>query len=233
MLYAEEFNLDVLRFNLREIDKYHKAIQQTKIINNRLSSNKCVTNGEYYLTEIMGYTCYAVAHMYRTSFILENELFFKGKLFYEDTEWLPRVLLKAKRVSYLNEIIYNYVRRLGSITLSLETEKKEKLIDNRWYIIDQLLLSINQQSNPNIRLWMRGSISLKTIAILKYTQDNFPNNINQTIKKIYDRGLIPLKSNKMTIKQKFIVFLININPSLFLFSVKVFRKCFRKKLEHD
>ena len=68
-------------------------------------------------------------------FLLENELFFKKGLIYEDMLWLFEVVLNANRMSVVPQQTYLYIIRNNSITTTLNSTKK---IDSWIYIIESL-----------------------------------------------------------------------------------------------
>lgn len=59
---------------------------------------------------------------------LKNEgcLFTEG-IYFEDTDWTPRMLVRAKRVASTNTIVYNYFQREGSITKAVNRSKQQKV----------------------------------------------------------------------------------------------------------
>ena len=73
----------------------------------------------------------AVLNLYRKTFLMDNNLFYKVGYYYEDTEMLPRLFLTANKVIYIDYPFYNYVIREDSIMTSSVTEIKKKMaIDN-------------------------------------------------------------------------------------------------------
>lgn len=68
----------------------------------------------------------AVLNLYRRSFLLKNDLLFKQGRYYEDMEMLPRMYLKAGRITYVDFDFYCYVIRKDSITTSLGNPRKAR-----------------------------------------------------------------------------------------------------------
>lgn len=64
--------------------------------------------------------------VYRRDFLAQNQLYFEEGLFFEDVEWMPRVLYQAKYVVYLPIPFYYYRLRGNSIMTSIFTHKKFK-----------------------------------------------------------------------------------------------------------
>lgn len=76
---------------------------------------------------ICAYQWYAPAwlNMYRREYLLQNELYFKKGIYFEDVEMLPRVFLPAKRITCIEGVFYHYVIRENSIMTSEKDEKKK------------------------------------------------------------------------------------------------------------
>lgn len=77
---------------------------------------------------IRAYQWYAPAwlNMYRREYLLENALYFKKGIYFEDVQMLPRVFLPAKKIACLDGIFYHYIIRENSIMTSNKDEKKKK-----------------------------------------------------------------------------------------------------------
>lgn len=63
--------------------------------------------------------------VYLRSFLIDNHLCFEPGIYHEDNYFTPQVLLAAKKVSSINEYVYAYRIRKGSITAHV-TEKHVK-----------------------------------------------------------------------------------------------------------
>ena len=59
---------------------------------------------------------HTVLSIYRTAFLRDNNLYQSDGLLMEDFGWTPRVWFFAKRFAYLDETLYAYRRRPGSLT---------------------------------------------------------------------------------------------------------------------
>jgi glycosyltransferase involved in cell wall biosynthesis len=115
MAQVERDNLDVLRFNYQNVRVNsageYEPFQPYKSPH-QVDGGTDVVSGETYLDERMGYACYAC------QFVINRELIdrFALGIHFEDTEWLPRMMLQAKRVGSTPMVVYNYFIREGSIT---------------------------------------------------------------------------------------------------------------------
>ena len=66
----------------------------------------------------------ACLNMYRRNFLLQNDLFFKVGIYFEDMQMLPRVFLSAQKISCIEGFFYHYIVRDNSIMTSQKNEKK-------------------------------------------------------------------------------------------------------------
>ena len=134
MEQVERENLDVLRFdyrNVRIVNSEELIVNSEGLIVNsgkyevyepnkyphKVDMRTDTVSGERYLEERMGYACYPVMFIIRRCLLineLENEgiselgkdcLFTEG-IHFEDTEWLPRMMLRAKRVNSTQLMVY-------------------------------------------------------------------------------------------------------------------------------
>ena len=65
---------------------------------------------------------------YRRGFLIENNLCFREGILHEDNEFTPRACLKAKKVTVIPDVLYNYRVRPGSIMTTRGMKSKESLI---------------------------------------------------------------------------------------------------------
>lgn len=82
---------------------------------------------EFIEKSIRAYQWYAPAcfNMYRRDFLLQNELFFKVGIYFEDMQMLPRVFLSAQKIACIDGVFYHYVVRDNSIMTSKKDIKKQ------------------------------------------------------------------------------------------------------------
>lgn len=136
--------------------------------------------------------------LFRTSIIKKNKIYFENRAFFEDVGFLPRYLWFASKVISLNESLYYYIQRPGSITKSYNT------------IIDQS----SRNTIKLIREHFNGKIddrylSAFEVRILLY-MINYSLENNKTAEDLYKR-VRDLKSSifYIPLKHKIAVFLIS------------------------
>ena len=73
-----------------------------------------------------------VASFYKREFLLKNNLFFTEEILHEDSEFTPKVYLKAEKIEYFNCPFYFYRQRSGSI-MSKVTDKSNTSLEKICY----------------------------------------------------------------------------------------------------
>lgn len=188
---AERDNLDVLRFryqNVRESGEAFVPHEGMKKDYNNYSSEP--TDGLTFLNERMGTQCYVVQFLVKAD-IVRQELFTPG-IFFEDTDWTPRMFLRAKRVASTELVVYNYLWREGSITLSQrDTTKMRKQLNDKM----NLLHKLNEWGKMVAdRRWFDGMISGLVINVVGIIAQHFYKERKEFIKKIKSYRVLPIKN---------------------------------------
>ena len=201
----EEKELDILRFQVREVsDTKEPSLPQFEF---SLKETQDVRSGSQYLQDFMGYACYACQFLFRTSFLTNNSLWFKSGIIFEDTEWTPRALNLAKRVSSINILAYNYLMRAGSITRG-SVEKKTK---GQLFIIDEMK---KQMAEAPGKQWYEGMIANLVISIITATATTLYRQRKEIIKQLKEMNVFPLSTYHSSMKGRRKIHLINCSPSL-------------------
>jgi glycosyltransferase involved in cell wall biosynthesis len=220
---AENEDLDILRYNYVAVRDNGEIFPKTRNSVSSIVYSENIVDGETFLANCLGWACYPWLFLFKTSLIKENHLIFIDNIYFEDVEWLIRVLPVAKRVRSIDMQVYYYLQRLGSITQSIQFEKKNKIISDKLFIIKKLKQYSRKTYNKKVTLWCNGMISLTIMGILAFLANELPERKKEIIKLIYDQEFLPLKSYQFTFKQKRDLFIININPHLY---------CYLKRKKH-
>ena len=213
----EEDDLDALRFNYRRVYENGRIAETEKLV----LSNKKIKTGKKFISDDLGNLCYGVMYLFKTEIIKQQNLFFKTDIYFEDVEWLSRVLLQINKIGYLDKLVYNYFRRTGSITLSIDTQKKEKLLRDKLTVIDSVLEIRDHCRDKGVIRWSKKMLSLSAVSLINAVIHDFYPQRKYYINELKRRNLFPL-SFYSTKKIKFIwrVILLNISPSLYCWIIK-------------
>ena len=217
----ESKKLEALRFNYMPVKESGEIIPKKGNATFNVFFSEKVVDGETFLSEYLGWSCYVWSFLFDRSYIIENELFFIENLYIEDVEWLIRFMPQVKRVCSIDLQIYYYLLRVGSITQNIQTDKSKKLINDGLFVLNKLHLLSKETKNRKTRLWAKGMISFSVMWILTFLSKESAERKKEIIKNLKSEGIIPLKAYHFTLKQWFDLIMINLSPSMYCY--------FRKK----
>ena len=212
---AEKQNLDVLHYNYEEVDTNYQIIPKKKSATYAAVFKNDIIDGKKFLSERLGWACYVWTYLFKTSFLRKGKFVFEKGIYFEDVEWLPRVLIQAQRVNSINRHVYNYLRRANSITKAVDIKKKEKLLNDKIQLIDNLIQITKDVNHKKVTNWCEGLIALSTMSILSSVGNIFPEKTKDIVKELRDRNVFPLRAHNFTAKQIMNAFIINISPYVY------------------
>lgn len=207
---AEWDNLDVLRFRYQNVRESGEAFAPYRDMTNYNDYSAVPTDGLTFLNERMGNQCYVVQFLVKAD-LVRQELFTPG-VYFEDTDWTPRMLLRAKRVASTDQVVYNYLWREGSITLSQkDIAKMRKQLDDKIAILGRL----NEwgSSVPD-RRWFDGMISGLVINLVGIIASTFYRERKQYIQQIKALNILPITTYHIAPRAQRKVKLINLSLNL-------------------
>ena len=211
MKQVEHEQLDILRFdhqNVRLIaDDQYEVFQPYKYPH-YVDKRHDVVDGETYMNERMGYACYAC------QFVINRKLIdlFTPRIHFEDTEWLPRMMLKAKRVNSTEDVVYSYLLRPGSITQTQgDVARIKKNIEDCMIVLK--VYNDYRKNYPNCR-WLKNMQSSMVVSVLANVANNLYQERKDYISRLRSLGVFPLtidNQGKTYIRK---ARLINLSPRL-------------------
>lgn len=187
MMRIERDNLDVLRFKFQNVNERYEIFNPYKQ-DHRLANDysEVSIDGITFLDTRMNYQCYAVMYIMRREIVPE---FTKG-IHFEDVDWLPRMMLNAKRVASVDTIVYNYLVREGSITqVQGNKEKIRKNIEDRMLIIEKYQQYREQYSGCK---WLRNMQSSMACGVITQVAQEFYAEREKYIRHIEEMNVFPL-----------------------------------------
>lgn len=207
---AERDNLDVLRYNYRNVNEDYKVIVPKR--NNKLYVDYSgdVTDGFSFLTHRLGYACYAWQFLMKVE-IAKNVLFKEG-IYFEDTEWAPRMLNEVKRVASTDLVVYNYMKRTNSITNAVDEAKKRKVIEDKILLIGNLR---KQSEYKTDKRWYEGMIAHTVLSIMSLVAIQYYDERNPYISRLKRMDVFPLSMNKSSLRNKIKLMIISVFPSFY------------------
>ena len=212
MEQIERDNLDVLRFRYQNVRESGEAFAPYKDMTNYNDYSPAPTDGLTFLNERMGNQCYAWQFILRSK--LCQEEIFTPSIYFEDTDWTPRMLLRADRVASTELVVYNYLWREGSITLSQkDIQKQHKQLLDKIDLLRKLNGWGNQVAN---RSWFDGMISGLMVNIVGIIASTFYAERKKYVQQIKAMHLLPLSTYHIAPRAQRKVKLINVSIDLTL-----------------
>lgn len=208
MAQVERDQLDVLRFNYRNVNENGDEIHPNADPKRHVDYSFTVCDGLTFLNERQGPACYACMYILRKTLL--QECTFKHGIYFEDTEWTPRMLLRAQRVASTETIVYNYLIRTGSITKAVDIKKQRKVLEDKI----QLITSLQQQvaTTPTCK-WFDGMIAGTAVSIIGMLAEVFFHERKKYLEQLQALNIYPLSltmANKKAIRK---IKLINLSPA--------------------
>lgn len=196
MEQVEKEHLDVLRFDYQNVRKVNSEelrvnsegeyeVFEPNKTPRYIDKRNEVVDGETYLNTRMGYACYAWQFVVRKDIV---DTFTPG-LHFEDVDWLPRMMLRAKRVNSTTKIVYDYFLRPGSITKTQgDKTKVRKNLEDRMKIIEKYSEYIDQ--NPQCK-WLKNMQSSMAEGVITTVAREFYAERNEYIKRLKGMSVFP------------------------------------------
>lgn len=218
MALIEKDDLDVLRFKWQYVNEEYKIVNPYKsdpYMGHDFTND--VTDGVNFLDKRQGTACYACQYILNAN-ILSQERFTEGILF-EDTDWTPRMMLKARRVASTDTVVYNYLIRPGSITNALNFAKQKEVLENKMRIVVEMQRQANilkSKSLPN--KWFDGMIAATVESIAGLISTLFWRERKEYVQRLKKMNIWPLKSKSSNFK--IMLLNLNLNFTLWLLHIK-------------
>ena len=202
-----------------------------------------IEDGETFLNKRLGYACYAWAFVLRRDLIIESQesrvksqeskvesqelrverqdcLFTEG-IYFEDTDWTPRMLLRAKRVSSTEKVVYNYLWREGSITLPDNPIKKKKVLEDKIKLLYGFKEHQKQANDRNWFIWQTAGTTMSILGILS----TYPSSARKPyLRQLKSLDIFPLSTYRASKNSKIKIMLANLSPAIFCKLMNIIRK---------
>ena len=211
MTQIERDSLEVLRFNYRNVNESGTEFYPYKHPKRHVNYDDTVTNGEDFLNNRLGFACYAWQFIVKRE-LCQAERFTEG-IYFEDTDWTPRVLLRANRVASTETMVYNYFLHDGSITQTTNIQKKIKGIEDKLYIIKSLQNAANACEQDS---WFLGMVALLSIGVLDAIGLYLYNDRENYLGRLRSLKVFPIQPYDVTKLEKRKMCLASISPRLYV-----------------
>lgn len=207
---AQKEQLDALVFRLQLV--FNKKKQP---IDTFIGDVQPACTGEEFINRHLSVRCFSVVYLIRRELLIENNLFFKEGIFYEDVEWLPRFLYAAKRVMTSNTMVYNYVQYADSITHPTSQERWKRLIADNMTVLRLNTALLQTVSNP---AWLNAMNASIITSILTIVSKHFYSERQSYIASIREIYPYPLQGKaNFPFAENIKIRITRLSPQLYCF----------------
>jgi len=231
----QQNDLEVLRYKYQHVNELGQLIIPNKTTDPHVCEDysSIVVDGVSYLNQYMGVACYACQFIIRRDVLNQDNngliLFEKG-IYFEDTEWTPRMLIKAKRVSGTETVVYNYLVREGSITRTNNKDKKRKIVSDKLSIIASLLEEKKSLTSDKCS-WFDMLIAWWVVNIISTLATDLYDERYVYLNRLNELGVIPVNTERLWKSAQRKATIINVSPKM---AILLFRLAYqlRKRISN-
>ena len=212
---VERNNLDVLRYRLQYVNPQYEAYNPYKSDSFKGNDySEEVTDGVTFLNKRMNTQCYAWVFLIKRNLIIDDRciddrcLFTEG-IYFEDTDWTPRMLVRAHCVASTNTVVYNYLQREGSITKAVNRSKQQKVLNDKMRLIGEMQRQAKELQDKGLNnAWFNRMIADTVISVIGILSVDFYSERKAYLEQLTVMNIYPLQSQLPKAK------LINFSPRL-------------------
>lgn len=217
-------SLDMLRFNFQRVDENDNILPvlgEDKIFD---YTPELMTGSEFLATRL-GIGCHIWRYMYRTDIIKKNNIWCFTGDYYDDTPWLPLVLMKTERMNITSIIAYNYLERMDGLVKISNPKAIQRKIDGQLLLLKLLNNEMETINDYGILSWYKNMKAHSAFSLLTMVACYFYDVRNVYIKKLKELNALPLIfNNKTTKKSAKKMKLVNFSVSLFMYLMNLKNK---------
>ena len=130
----EEQQLDMLRFDYQVVNEHYKIIPK-RAFELQFDYTPQLMTGTEFLSDRLDIACNIWRYIYRTAIITENNIWCYTGDYYDDTPWLPLVLMKAERMNICSTVVYDYLERSDSLVNAKSDKAVQRKIDGGFMLL--------------------------------------------------------------------------------------------------
>jgi glycosyltransferase involved in cell wall biosynthesis len=216
----EEQQLDMLRFDYQIVDENYNLVPK-RPFELKFDYTPQLMTGTEYLINRLDIACNIWRYIYRTDIITKNNIWCYTGDYYDDTPWLPLVLMKAERMNICDTVVYDYLERSDSLVNANSPKAVQRKIDGGIMLLEIMHEQLKSIDNIGVRRWYNMVITLSTVSLMTLIGTYQYNDRNKYLSKIAPLNLFPLSNINQVPKSTRKLRLLNISPRLFLWLLHV------------
>lgn len=216
----EREQLDMLRFNYQVVNEHYKVIPKRPFELKFDYTPKLMT-GTQFLCERLDIACNIWRYMYRTEIITKNNIWCYVGDYYDDTPWLPLVLLKADRMNVCDTVVYDYLERSGSLVNAKSPKAVQRKIDGNFMLLEILTMQLQKIDNQAVRKWYQMIIAHSVTSLITLIGAYQFDKRSEYWLRIKQLNVLPLSTERAEKQAINKIRMINITPKLFMWLINV------------
>lgn len=206
--------LDVLRFAYVEVDECGHEIHSVKYPE-PIDYSPGIMDGCKFMAERLGGACYVWTYLFRTSIIIDNSIYCQEGVYYDDTTWLPLVLMHANRVESIDVKRHFYLIRNDSLVRAVTPSAIQKRIDGQAFSIKELQCQIKTLTNEYALRWYKRMLTLCVMSFISYVGKYRFSQRKEYIQFLKTQNVFPLSYYRCTKRNRLKIILTNVAPYLY------------------
>lgn len=212
--------LDILRFRYQNVDEHYNLMPDYEH-EAHFDYTPGLITGRDFLTQRLGIQCYVWPYIYRLQFLRDTGIRFIEGCYLDDTPWLPRVLLAAKRMNCVDWRRHYYLQRSTSMVRISSPAGLKRKMDGQWMLWNILKEQYAQQTYPEVKEWYRMMRSHTAFGILNLTATYHYSACSAAIRQLKADDAFPLSLRMASHKSLRKFRLINLCPLLFCWLIHI------------
>lgn len=217
-------NLDMLRFNFQRVDE-NDNILPILAEDSLFDYTPELMTGSKFIANRLGVGCHIWRYIYRTDVIKGNNIWCFTGDYYDDTPWLPLVLMKVDRMNICDVVAYNYLERTDGLVKISNPKAIKRKIDGQLLLLKLLNNEMETINDYGILAWYKNMKAHSAFSLLTMVACYFYDVRNVYIKKLKELNALPLIfNNKTTKKSAKKMKLVNFSVSLFMYLMNLKNK---------
>ncbi len=219
----EKEQLDMLRFNYQVVNEKYEVIPK-RPFEYKFDYTPQLMTGIQFLAERLDIACNIWRYIYRRNIIVDNNIWCFVGDYYDDTPWLPLVLMKAERMNICDTVVYDYMERSNSLVNARSPKAVQCQIDGKFLLLEILQDELRTVEDHGVRQWYEMMIAHSVVSLLTLIGVYQYNNRKGYLKRLRALNVLPLsiyKSDKKILRK---IRLINFSCYLFLFVINIKNK---------
>lgn len=235
----EAQNLDMLRFDYKIVDENYNPVPK-RDFERRFDYSADVMTGAEFLADRLDIACNIWRYLYRTELIVANNIWCFTGDYFDDTPWLPLVLMKAERVGVCDTVVYDYQVRNDSLVKTSNLSQVKKKNQGYLLLIRLLLeeikglygkevahesmgvlrkLNLPVSLREKIVSWYKMMIAHSAISLLSSTALYDYKSRRDVLAELKEMGIFPLAVQRVSTKNKVKIGGYNVCPRLMMWMV--------------